>query len=549
MAVSRQQISAVSVSQASSSEWRWVLVVGAILLVVVSAPLLYAHWVDATEGGKVFMGLLSNPIDGATYFSKIQLGQEGQWRTIFRHTPDATQGAYITLLYNGLGQLSRYMGVSPQIAYHAGRVLASLLMFLAIYQFASVIWRRERTRRVFFIITVLGSGFGWLLLLLGLQSADAIQTPDLVIPEAFALYSAATNVQFPVAFALLALSAGVIVVVFRPGFRSDPTIHNGGLTLILSATGLGLVAPHGLVPFTGAVGLLMVIDWVRQRKVILYQFRWFMLLVLPALPIGGYYIAEIRYNPEVAAWMQQNVNLAPMPWHFLAGFGLPLLLALPGIWRAIRRFEPDGDQFMLLWLVLMLVMVYFPTSAQRRFAIGMMLPVAYFTTRALMDFWLDDRAETYRNRFLAGVYGISAIGNGFLLVLWFVASVSTADPRFYLDADYDAAFQWLNTEVEHGTVVMASESVSLWLPGEAGMRVVYGHPFETLNADARKAEVAAWYGAADVDAAVCERVVRQHGVAYVLVGPIERERNGDNPACAAGLEEVRQFGDVLVYRP
>ncbi len=549
MAVSRPQTSVATAVQASTSEWRWVLVVGSIVLVVVSIPLLYAFWVDASQPENVFMGLVANPLDGATYLSKIRLGQEGYWRTIFRHTPNATEGAYVTLLYNGLGQLSRYMGVSPEIAYHAGRIVASLLMFMAIYHLASVVWRRERARRTFFIIAVLGSGFGWLLLLLGLQGVDSIQTPDLVIPEAFPFYSAATNVQFPVAFSLLALSASVIIMVFRPGFRDDPTIQNGGLTLILSAAGLALVAPHGLVPFVGAVGLLMVIDWVSQRKIILYQFRWFMLMVLPALPIAGYYVAQIRYNPEVATWMAQNINLSPMPWYLFAGFGLPLLLALPGIYRAIRRFEPDGDQFMLLWLAFILIMIFFPTSAQRRFSVGMMIPIAYFTTRALMDFWLDDRSETYRNRFLAGVYGVSAIGNAFLMVFWFLAAGSTADARFYLDSDYEAAFAWLNEDVEHGSVVLASEAVSLWVPAESGMSVVYGHPFESLNAEGLKASVEAWYGAVDADEAVCRQVLQLHGVAYVLAGPREREPDGERPACTEGLEEVRQFGDVLVYQP
>lgn len=542
MAVERKRTTTTTVD-ATPAEWRWVITASAVLLVLISLPLIWALWVDMTTPDQMFMGILSNPLDGATYLSKIQLGKEGYWRTFFRHSPDADQGAYVTLLYNALGQFSRYLSLSNTFTYHAGRLVGALLMFLAIYQLASIIWRRQRTRRMFFLLAVIGSGFGWFFVLFG------IETSDLVIPEAFPLYGAATNVQFPVALALLCIAVGEIVMVFRPGFREDPTVQNGGMTLLMCSLGLAVVAPHALVPFGLALGLLIAFDSVQQRKIQGYQMRWFLILLLPAVPVAVYYMAEIRYNADVATWMGQNLTPSPVLPVFLAGLGLPLLVALPGIWRAVRRFEADGDQFMLLWLVCILLVIYLPTNAQRRFAIGIMLPVAYFAVRALTDFWLDDRSETYRGRFMAVVYGVSSISYIFLMLIWWRAASSTTNPLFYLHADYAPAFTWLRDEVEHDTVVLSSPEVGLWLPGQTGMSVVYGHPYETFDAETHHEIVDEWFAAEDSDAAVCERVLRQYDVRYVLVGPAERGDDATSPACTADLTEVQQFGDVVLYEP
>ncbi|MEO1667294.1 MAG: hypothetical protein AAFU54_21820 [Chloroflexota bacterium] len=542
MAVERKRTTSSTAVHTAPSEWRWVIIMSAVLLVLISIPLAWASWVDRSQPDVAFAGILSNPLDGATYLAKIQLGTEGEWRTSFRHTPGGTQGAFVSVLYNGLGQFSRYLSLSNVFTYHASRLLTSILMFLAIYQLGTVIWRRQRTRRMFFITAVVGSGLGWLVVLFG------VQTPDLVIPEAYPLYSAFTNVHFPLAIALLAVIAGVFVMAFRPGFSDDPTVQNGGLTVILSSFLLALIAPHALVPLPLAAAAVIAVDWVRRRKIYVYQFRWFMLLVLPAVPVAGYYVAEMRYNDAVGLWMAQNVTLTPLPHIFLAGFALPLIVALPAIIRAVRNYEPDGDQFMLWWLIAFLVMVYVPTSAQRRFAIGMMLPIAYFAVRALNDYWLHDRKEKVKGRLLAAFYGLSGISYVLLFLLWFQAAGSTTDPRFYLNDGYFRAFSWLQREADDDAVVLASEAVGLWVPGHAGMSTVYGHPYETLLADVRQQDVRDWYAAGSAADAICTSLVERDNVQYVVVGPLERP-DGATPACIETLTEVQQFGDVTLYEP
>jgi hypothetical protein len=80
-----------------------------------------------------------------------------------------------------------------------------------------------------------------------------------------------------------------------------------------------------------------------------------------------------------------------------------------------------------------------------------------------------------------------------------------------LPSGYGKAIRWLQDEAVHGEVVLAPPKPSLWIPAYSYQRVVYGHPFETLNAREKLAEVEAWYRGEN-----CVEVVRKYRVRYIL---------------------------------
>jgi hypothetical protein len=265
-------------------------------------------------------------------------------------------------------------------------------------------------------------------------------------------------------------------------------------------------------------------------------------LVAPAAPVAVYYGALLAYNPALSEWNSQNVTLAPSPLVLALGLGIPLLIALPGIYRAIRRFEPDGDQFMLIWLVVMLVVMYLPTNTQRRFSAGMMLIIAYFATRSLEDFWFIYVSRRWRTRLL--VVALPLMMMSFVFLLFGNMRVIVGP---FLERDYASAFEWLRLNTRPEDVVLASPNVSLWVPAWTGARVVYGHPFETLNAGAREQAVVNWY--ADSQASNCSDVLNtaDYAVRYIVIGPQEAQLG--ETACSTELTEVARFGNVAVYAP
>jgi hypothetical protein len=520
------------------AEWRWVVLVGVGLVVLAFLPLIWIALSGISGSDWQFMGILHNYRDGATYLSKMVQGADGAWLVHFQHTPEDHNGALIQIIYPLLGHVAQLTGIPSLALFHAARVVASLFMYMAIYQFAASVWTRLRTRHIFFILASIGSGFGWLY---GPITGDTT-SPDLAIPEIFPFYSSLMNVHFPLTIACLALLASIFIVAFRPGENQEPNIHNGGLAAALLSFVLGLLYPQSLVPIGIGLGIFVAVDWVNQRRINMRTLRWWLVVVLPAVPLAAYYGAVLSYNPAMAAWNSQNVTSAPSPFVFLLGLGIPLVIAAPGIYRAIRHFEPDGDQFMLIWLLTMLVVIYLPTNIQRRFSVGMMILIAYFATRSLEDFWFAYVNRRWRVRLFVVV--IPLIVMSYVLLL--IGNLG-ATPGPFLERDYATVFTWIRVNSRPDDVILASPTASLWAPGWAGTRVVYGHPFETLNAEARRQAVLDWYSGASADD--CEAVLRNdtYTVRYVIVGPEEEELG--QTACTDGLEEVFRFGTVGVYAP
>jgi len=94
-------------------------------------------------------------------------------------------------------------------------------------------------------------------------------------------------------------------------------------------------------------------------------------------------------------------------------------------------------------------------------------------------------------------------------------------------------------------VILASPLASAWIPAWVGSRVVYGHPYETLNADVKKQQVLDWYTA--TNGADCHTLLSEYSVRYILYGP-EEQKLGQT-VCLSTLHQVEQIGSVTVYAP
>jgi hypothetical protein len=532
------------------AEWRWVVLVGSALILTAFAPFIYIVLSGATGTQWQFMGVLHDYPNGATYLSEIMQGNQGAWLVHFQHTPEPHKAMFLDGVYPFLGQITRLIAVSPVFIYHIARLGITLVMYLAIYQLAASIWMRVRTRRLFFLLVSFGAGFGWLAALL----TGKTTFPDLVAPEMFPFQSSLVSIHVPLGIACLTLLASIIITMFRPGAQEEPDMNNGGPIAAVLGLVLVLVYPEAFVVFAITLVAYVVAFCVIQRKIALWAVRWLLLIVLPALPVLTIQIAFLSYNPVMGEWSRQNVTPAPSPLALIVGLGVPLLLALPGIRRALRRFEPDGDQFMLIWLLVMLVALYLPGNFQRRFAGGLIIPVVYFSARSLEDFWF--RFVNRRWRYRVFTIAIPILFLSHLMVLFApVVSLfegSSGEPSgVFLQPDYIAAFRWLDGQTRATDVVLTAPDVGTWLPAWMEARVVYGHPAETMNAAEKKQAVLDWYATDDPESCAAllegEYAFRtNYRVRYVMVGPQERALG--SAACADQLELIASFGGVDIYR-
>lgn len=532
------------------SEWRWAA--GAALALAVASTLPYLVAWATTPSGARFTGLLFNPQDANSYIAKMRQGFDGSWRFWLPYTPEPQEGAPVYLFYLFLGHAARWMGLPLIAVYHAARLAGGVAMTAALYALAAHLSGDVGERRAMCLLAALGAGVGWLLTPLGRM------TPDLWVPEAFPVYALLANAHFPLAIGLMA-AMGVcgLRIAARAGGESN---GKGGLSartwpwgvgLVLLAAALGTVQPFGLLPAFGGLGVMLAARMARRRRAPWRALAWSALAAALALAYPLYMQAAIAADPALAAWSAQNETPSPALWDWALGYGVVLALAAAGIAHGLLRRADDApcgpfsrDAFWLLvgWAAVTMVGMYLPLPLQRRLSLGLGAPLGLL---AGMGWWRAARRRIrprLRGRIQALVVAVCALTPVFLTLTTLLAAAA-GEPLFYLSGDEWAALTWLRDKGRPDAVVLCAPETGLFVPAWAGQPVVYGHPFETVDAARREEQVAAyWTGAMSPEER--EAFLEENRVGYVLVGPRERALGGGPPMSGAA---AFQAGEVTVY--
>ncbi|HEX2980539.1 MAG TPA: hypothetical protein VHO48_09770 [Anaerolineaceae bacterium] len=492
-----------------------------LLILLVTAPYLYA----ATQGGEetVFGGFLFNPRDGNSYLAKMQQGREGSWTFKLPFTAEPGQGVFLFVFYLALGHLGRFTGLPLIWVYHLARVLATAALVFALRDFFRHLFPdMPRPARQAMLLTIFTSGLGWIVSLAGGL------TSDLWVAEGYAFLSAYANPHFPLGLALM-------LWLFT---RLDgASTWRNLLGLFVLGLLLALVMPFGLAVTAAVAGVYFLWNAVGTR-----QFR--PLLYLAAFSGGGalllYQYPTTLAHPALAVWNMQNFTPSPPFWDALLSFSPALmmgLVALPAFWR--QRGDANV-RWLLSWFLAGLVLIYAPFNLQRRFMLGYSIPCAAMAAWGIH--LLEDRMPGRRWPFLA-LFILALPSNLIVLASGFYGA-STRDPLLYLSHDEAAALEWIQTSTPRDALILAGEEMGMYIPARTGRRVIYGHPFETVNAADELANVERFFSG-ELSRQEADAFLRDREVDFVLVSA--REQGVDRAERILGLPVVFQSGPVALY--
>ncbi|MCX7680583.1 MAG: hypothetical protein N2508_01225 [Anaerolineae bacterium] len=511
------------------AEWRWTIAVALGLLFAGSLPYLIA-WAVAPPG-HLFTGLLVNPLDGHSYIAKMRQGLEGSWRFHLAFTPETHPGAYLFLAHIALGHLARWAGLSLVAIYHGARVVAGAVLLLVLYPFIAMLEQPVKHRRMAFLLASTSAGLGWLV-----APLTGHPSPDLWIPEAFTFYSLLANFHFPLSIALMMV---VMMTLAWPG--REPRLREG-LVAMLASVALGVLQPFAVIPVYATLALRLALK-LRPRIGIPWQsIGWTAGAALVALAYPLYGVWAIHFDPVLAAWNAQNRTPSPPLWDWLLGLGLPVCLALPGLVATVRRRSVEY-WLPLFWVLAAVIGMYMPLALQRRLSLGLQIPVALLATRGWWEVVCPRLHSRLRPVGEIAVIGFSAVGNLFLVGMLLMGAVG-GEPLFYVSKAEWRAFAWLQEVGKDSEVVLCAPTTGMLIPAWSGRRVVYGHPFETVDAQRREAQVTAFWSGA-MSYAEQKRFLHENDVRYLFVGP--RERALGDVKVGAGFHLRFQAGDVAIY--
>jgi hypothetical protein len=503
-----------------TSDVRWVILVSACVVALASVPYLVVYL--TTPPDLRFVGALINPYDGDSYFAKMQIGAQGGWLFSLMYTAQDHPDVLLFSFHILLGHVSAWTHLPIPLVYHAVRILAGFGLLLVVYALIARVIEDVTGRRIAFLMAALSSGLGWLALIAG-----HTETADLVIPESNTFYSLQINAHFALAMALM---TGMFLMFMDR--RSEVTRT---AALSVASLALAIVQPFAVAPVYLTLGVTWLLCAWRDRRVA-WRGIWPVVIAgLVTLPLTLYTFWVTQANPVLGGWTAQNLTPSPPVWDYALGYGVILVLAVPGVSAAVRR-RSDADLLLLAWVAVTALLLYAPFALQRRFSLGLHIPLAILAARGLWQ-WT-------RRRLVIGLVFASTLLTTLLILLLAVVGGLQRDARLFVSADEAAAMDWLKINSPRQAIVLASPEMGLFIPAWAGRRVVYGHPFETVDAEQTRARVEAFF--ATSSDAERQAMLREWRAAFVFIGPRERKLGLTG---SWGGREVYRNPTVVIVQP
>jgi hypothetical protein len=542
----------MALSRRTRHEWRWVLIVSVAALLLSSAPYLAGYLASTPEMS--FGGAVINIEDTNTYLAKMQQGALGQWTYYFLFSPEPHHESFFPPFYVFLGHVASWIHLSLPTTYDLARLVLGIGVLLAAYGFSSLFLATMASRRIAFFLMAFSSGIGWLIVLLERPGPQAVSPIDFWSAEAYLFFSILT-------FAHFSFSVICVIGVFT-GVLQYLKTHRKRWLAIIGVCSILMTAVHPFMMLV--VGLTLLIYalflWQKQKQIPWSVALPFGLAGLLPLPLLVYMVIGANRDPVLQSFQAQNVTPSPPPTYYLAGYGLLLLMAIPGMVQAFRR---GTEQQMLLpsWLAAVTLLVYAPFALQGRVAEGVHVAVCILAAEGLVTWWLPAARRSrvagfFNERFgyprgrlstlvLNLVLGISTISNLYL-VSGLTMAAAKRNPLLSHTRAQNQALDWLASHSDPNEIVLAGFSTGNYVPARIGHQVFVGHPIETADYQ-NKLEIMNNLFAGDLTDEDIQSLFEQHNIAYLYVGPDERASAGRNADSAPYLIKRFQIDDVVVY--
>ena len=136
---------------------------------------------------------------------------------------------------------------------------------------------------------------------------------------------------------------------------------------------------------------------------------------------------------------------------------------------------------------------------------------------------------------------ILVIPTNLMIILGGIQAINTKNSNIYLKSEEIQGLDWSAANTPQDAIILASPETGLYIPAYTGRRVIYGHPFETVNAEQMKSIVIKYFeGSSDK-----RDLTALSDVDYVFYGP--RERNLGNMVVGPELIEIFSAHELQIF--
>lgn len=461
----------------------------------------------------VFRGTYFDTSDYSVHISMMQAGRMGDWVYQMRFTSEDHSPVFIRLFYILLGHISEWVNLPVEIVFHATRWIFGLTALFSIDRLYLKIFSNNRLARIAFFLSVFGAGLGWLQIILG-APLQPISPIDFWLIDAYILFSISLFPSFSATLTLMATALRFFL----------DFLETGKLRLILTVCLLSVISqlfnPIAFATIDLTMASTLLLAWWKLGRIERKQGYALVFIALAQIPLFVYNFQVLERDPFWSQFTLQNQTLSPPPGFYWWGFAPFWVFALIGIIRSIRE-KHVAFGALSIWIVGAFILAYLPVSIQRRFLLGITIPLGAHAIYGL-DFIVTHFSGKFekvkkRENLAYFTYIMLASISAVALILGNALYMLNYPSTLFYPRDLEDAVQWLDANATPNDFVLGNITTSQIIAQRTRLKVYVGHEMETLFFESKKDLMTAYY-----ESNVGDDWLLQTPIRWVVYGPYEQ---------------------------
>ena len=417
---------------------RTVAILTVAVLAVTALPYVYAR--VSTPSDLVYTGLMFDVPDHAQYWSWITASH----RSLFisnTMTPETNAAIFANPAMWALAQAQIGFGLSFPVLFQWWRVLATVLLVPVVAAFIRTLVPEREHRVTALLIALLGSGFGWLLIIAKkvAGSADVPWPTDLYTVEPNTFWSILAYPHIALAHALLLMTMLGSWLAYRG--------KGWGYWLLAAIAGASLSVSHAydLITVYAVLAVYGAVIWIRDRQFPTRLTAVGLVVAGCSGPAALYYQRLTSSDPLWRAVLSQYSNAGvwtPPHLHLIVLMGAPLLLALLA---AIHRTDWSEERwFAVTWAATTMCLIYLPVVYQIKLLSGWQFPIAVLAAHAWHQRIRPALGSRMSSRLAVAVLVLLVSSTNLYLFAWRFVDLRRHSAPYYLHHDQIDVLDWLS---------------------------------------------------------------------------------------------------------
>lgn len=467
-----------------SNEWKLIIAISIAITFFSQLPLLFGY-LGETQYQK-FMGIPVHITDANNHLHWMLQAKEGEIFFTNKFTHEDVPALIFNPYHLLIGNLSRFSGLDILVWYHLFNILLIFGFLLYLYRFITEFISDKRTRLYAFLFAGLGSGFGFIWYQSKQLFNKWIVSADLWVTD-MNIFGSFGHPHFTLATLLM-------LAVFLHGYRAiEKTSRKDAIYSGLYGLLLGFVHIFDVVTVAVVLAGWYAYRSIQEKKYDLPTFFNLSIIGILISPSVLYYLWILLFNPTYAEWNALNQTVTPNLPALLSGFGLLIIFAVIQIYKERKKLS-----LFSVWMILNLILVYLPINVQRRFLLGIGIPLAILSAQAyiviLKPYLISKKVFLVARAIIIALVFGTTLHN----VIYDIATLHEGEVDEYSNTKYLSraeyeALEWIENNIQDEAVIIAPLRIGNHIPANTNNRVYLGHWAQTIRFEEKQRNIKEYY--------------------------------------------------------